>query len=93
MLNAYRQKEATLKAVEHRLSKLKDLGATDEELALLHEGLQIVDASAGRASCGACQRRARAEESQAIALLYGKGYEQELERARDRMRSFPPTAR
>ena len=31
VLNAYRQKEASLKAVEHRLSKLKDLGATDEE--------------------------------------------------------------
>ena len=44
VLNAYRQKEASLKAVEHRLSKLKDLGATDEELALLHEGQQIVDA-------------------------------------------------
>lgn len=43
-LNAYRQKEASLKAVEQRLSKLKDIGATDEELALLHEGLQIVDA-------------------------------------------------
>lgn len=43
-LNAYRQKASSLKAIELRLTKLKDFGATGEELALLHEGLQIVDA-------------------------------------------------
>lgn len=86
-LNAYRQKEASLKAVEQRLSKLKDIGATDEELALLHEGLQIVDALQDEQDA-ALASVARGEESQAIALLYGKSYEQELERAQDRIDHF-----
>ena len=87
VLNAYRQKEASLKAVEHRLSKLKDLGAMDEELALLHEGLRIVDALQDE-QAEALASVARGEESQAIALLYGKAYEQELERAQDRIDHF-----
>lgn len=86
-LNTYRQKEASLKAVEQRLSKLKDLGATDEELALLHEGLQIVDALQDEQAT-ALASVARGESSQAVALLYGKTYEQELERAQDRIDHF-----
>ncbi|MGL5700485.1 MAG: hypothetical protein ACRCYL_14870, partial [Kluyvera sp.] len=42
-LSEYRQKETARVDVEQRLSKLKDTGATLEELAQLHEGLQIVD--------------------------------------------------
>jgi hypothetical protein len=39
--NITRQK--TPEAIELRLEKLQDNGASDEELALLHEGLKIVD--------------------------------------------------
>lgn len=70
-LNAYRQKASSLKAIELRLTKLKDFGATGEELALLHEGLQIVDALQEE-QAAALASMARGETSQAIALLYGK---------------------
>ena len=83
-LNAYRQKASSLKAIELRLTKLKDFGATGEELALLHEGLQIVDALQEE-QAAALASMARGETSQAIALLYGKAYEQELERAQVRI--------
>lgn len=91
-LNAYRQKEASLKAVEQRLSKLKDIGATDEELALLHEGLQIVDTLQDEQAT-ALASVARGEESQAIALLYGKSYEQETGASPGPDRSFPSVTR
>nr|WP_233614795.1 diguanylate cyclase [Citrobacter sp. FDAARGOS_156] len=86
-LNAYRQKASSLKAVEQRLTKLKDFGATGEELALLHEGLQIVDALQEEQAT-ALASMARGETSQAITLLYGKAYEQELERAQVRIDHF-----
>lgn len=86
-LNAYRQKEASLKGVEQRLSKLKDTGATGEELALLHEGLQIVD-NLQEEQEAALSSASRGENQQAIALLFGKAYEQELERAQDKIDHF-----
>ena len=79
MLNAYRQKEATLKAVEHRLSKLKDLGQRMKSWRYCTKGCRLLDALQDEAA--ALASVARGEESQAIALLYGKAYEQELERA------------
>lgn len=86
-LNAYRQKASSLQEVEQRLTKLKDVGATGEELALLHEGLQIVDALQEEQAM-ALASMTRGETSQAIALLYGKAYEQELERAQVRIDHF-----
>ena len=86
-LNNYRQKEASLKAVEHRLAALKAAGATGEELALLHEGLQIVDALQDE-QAAALASVARGEHTQAIALLFSKTYEQELEQAQDRIDHF-----
>lgn len=86
-LNAYQQKASSLQEVEQRLTKLKDVGATGEELALLHEGLQIVDALQEEQAM-ALASMARGETSQAIALLYGKAYEQELERAQVRIDHF-----
>ena len=86
-LNAYHQKASSLQEVEQRLTKLKDVGATGEELALLHEGLQIVDALQEEQAM-ALASMARGETSQAIALLYGKAYEQELERAQVRIDHF-----
>lgn len=43
VLQEYRQQAQATAANEHRLEKLKDNGATAEELALLREGLQIAD--------------------------------------------------
>lgn len=86
-LQTYQQKEASLKAVEHRLTKLKDTGATGEELALLHEGLQIVDALQVEQET-AIKGIASGEQAQAIALLFGKPYEQELELAQDKIDHF-----
>lgn len=86
-LDTYRQKETSLINVEHRLTKLKDAGATGEELALLHEGLQIIDALQNEQET-AISSVARGEASQAIALLYGKPYEQQLERAQAQIDHF-----
>ena len=77
VLDTYRQKESALKDIEHRLSVLKDTGATGEELALLHEGLQIVDALQDEQQT-ALNSVANGEEKQAVSLLYGKIYEQQL---------------
>lgn len=86
-LNEYRQKEALLKNVEHRLVKLKDNGASGEELALLLAGLKIVDELQDEQQA-ALSSVARGEEPQAISLLYGKTYEQELERAQNQIDHF-----
>lgn len=86
-LDTYRQKETSLKEIEHRLANLKDAGATGEELALLHEGLQIVD-TLQEEQAMAFSSVARGEDQQAIALLFSKAYEQELERAQDRIDHF-----
>lgn len=43
MLQEYRQQTQAITAIERRLVKLKDNGATAEELALLREGLQMAD--------------------------------------------------
>ena len=43
VLKEYNQAENSLKSIELRLEKLQDNGASDEELALLHEGIKIVD--------------------------------------------------
>lgn len=87
VLKEYRQKETALKSIEHRLSKLNDAGATGEELALLHEGVQIVDALQDEQQA-ALANMARGETAQAMALLYGKIYEQELDRAQERLDHF-----
>lgn len=87
VLKEYRQKETALKSIEHRLSKLNDAGATGEELALLHEGVQIVDALQDEQQA-ALANMARGETAQAMALLYGKIYEQELDRAQEKIDHF-----
>ncbi len=83
----YRQKAASMVGVEHRLQKLKDAGASDEELALLHEGLTVADALQDE------QQRAIAsvnsgQQAQAIERLYGERYESELEQAQTQIDHF-----
>lgn len=87
ILKEYRQKEASLKTIEHRLAKLNDVGATGEELALLHEGVQIVDALQDEQQAALASME-QGDTTQAMALLYGKTYEQDLDRAQERFDHF-----
>ncbi|MFJ5979719.1 diguanylate cyclase [Enterobacter cancerogenus] len=87
ILNEYRMKEGSLKGIEHRLEALKDTGASVEELALLQEGLKIIDELQDEQQV-ALASMAQGNEQQAVALLYGKTYEQELERAQSQIDHF-----
>ncbi|MEG1212756.1 MAG: diguanylate cyclase [Leclercia sp.] len=87
VLQAYRQKTESMLKVEHRLQKLKDAGASDEELALLHEGLQVADALQEEQQ-SAIARAESGQQSQAIALIYGELYEKELEQVQSQLDHF-----
>jgi diguanylate cyclase (GGDEF)-like protein len=87
ILEEYRQKEGSMKSIEVRLEKLKDTGASNEELLLLGEGLKIVDELQDEQQA-ALARMARGDEQQAVALLYGSAYELELERAQREIDHF-----
>jgi CHASE3 domain sensor protein len=86
VLKEYNQAENSLKSIELRLEKLQDNGASDEELALLHEGIKIVDELQDEQQTALTSRRG--EDAQAVALLYGAPYEQELERAQNQIDHF-----
>lgn len=83
----YRQKAETMVRIEHRLQKLKDAGASDEELALLHEGLQVADALQDEQQ-SAIASVGRGQQPQAIELLYGERYENELEQVQNQLDHF-----
>ena len=87
ILSEYRQKEGALQSIDTRLSRLKDNGATGEELALLHEGLKIIDELQDEQQ-SAIASVARDEAPQAVALLYGGPYEQELDRVQSQIDHF-----
>lgn len=87
VLQEYRQQAQATAAIEHRLEKLKDSGATAEELALLREGLQIADELQDEQQTALAQV-ARGEEKAAVSLLYGTAYEQELERVQTQLDHF-----
>lgn len=87
VLREYRQQAQTIAGIEHRLVKLKDNGATAEELALLREGLQIADELQDEQQAALAQV-ARGEEKAAVSLLYGVAYEQELERVQTQLDHF-----
>lgn len=87
ILSEYRQKEGSLQSIDTRLSRLKDNGATDEELAVLHEGLKIIDELQDEQQ-SAIASVARDEAPQAVALLYGGPYEQELDRVQNQIDHF-----
>lgn len=87
VLAEYQQKENTLTGIEQRLAALKDNGASGEELALLHEGLQII-AELQDEQQSALSNIAQGGSQQAVALLYGEAYEKELERAQNQIDHF-----
>ena len=83
----YRQKAETMVRIEHRLQKLKDAGASEEELALLYEGLQVADALQDEQQ-SAIASAGRGQQPQAIELLYGERYENELEQVQNQLDHF-----
>ena len=83
----YRQKESELKSIEHHLVQLKDNGASGEELMLLQDGLKIIEELQDEQQT-ALDSIARGEQQQAVALLYGPVYEQEMERAQSQIDHF-----
>ncbi|PTM35370.1 hypothetical protein DA103_16395 [Enterobacter cloacae] len=83
----YQQSEGYLKNIEFRLEKLRDNGASDDELSLLREGLKIIDELQDEQQT-ALSSLERGEDAQAVALLYGAPYEQELERAQNQIDHF-----
>lgn len=87
VLEEYRQKEREIKGVEHRLMQLRDNGASVEELALLREGLQIIDTLQDEQEA-AIASVARGETQSAVDLLFGLPYEQALERAQRQIDHF-----
>lgn len=87
VLREYNQAENSLKSIELRLEKLQDNGASDEELSLLHEGIKIVDELQDEQQT-ALSSLERGEDAEAVALLYGMPYEQELERAQNQLDHF-----
>lgn len=87
VLEKYQAKEAELKNIEHTLRQLKNTGASGEELALLYDGLKIVDDLQDEQQA-AIDGIARGEEQQAVSLLFGKSYELELERAHNTIERF-----
>lgn len=86
-LREYGQAENGLKNIETRLEKLRDYGASDDELSLLREGIKIIDELQDEQQT-ALASLARGEDAQAVALLYGAPYEQELDRAQNQIDHF-----
>lgn len=87
ILNEYRQEEGTLKKSEMHLEKLRDNGASDVELALLREGLTILDRLQDEQQA-ALSSMAQGDPAQAVAQLYSPAYEQDLERAQNQFDHF-----
>uniref|UniRef100_UPI0031D1ED03 sensor domain-containing diguanylate cyclase n=1 Tax=Klebsiella sp. TaxID=576 RepID=UPI0031D1ED03 len=87
LLQEYRQQAHSLKTIEQRLEKLKDQGATSQELLLLREGLQIADELQDEQQTALASIE-RGADNEAIALLYGKPYEQDLDRVQTQIDHF-----
>jgi len=85
--NDYQQAEGPLKIIEQRLGKLRDNGASDEEVALLREGIAIIKELQDEQQ-SALSSLAQGDDAQAVALLYGVPYEHELERAQNQIDHF-----
>lgn len=86
-LKEYDQSESGLKNIEIRLEKLRDNGASDDELSLLREGIKIIDELQDEQQT-ALNSVEQGEDAQAVALLYGAPYEKELERAQNQIDRF-----
>lgn len=86
-LQQYRQRTQSLDSIENRLVKLRDVGASQQELALLREGLRVADELQDEQQA-AILHASRGEEKEAILQVYGKPYEQELDRVQTQIDHF-----
>jgi diguanylate cyclase (GGDEF)-like protein len=86
-LQQYRQQTQSLDSIENRLVKLKDAGASQQELSLLREGLRVADGLQDEQQAAIAQVD-RGEEKAAILQVYGKPYEQELDRVQTQIDHF-----
>jgi diguanylate cyclase (GGDEF)-like protein len=78
-LRIYRQKAADLPAVEERIRKVKDIGATPDELAALADAMRWADTLRG-AQQQAMAAREAGNEDEARRTLFGPEYDRELDR-------------
>lgn len=86
-LTEYRQKAKAMRTIEQRLASLQDIGASADELAVLHEGLKVGDALLDEQQT-ALAHAERGDTRQAISLLYSRAYEQELEQMQGQIDHF-----
>jgi diguanylate cyclase (GGDEF)-like protein len=78
-LRVYRQKAADLPAVEERIRKVKDIGATPDELAALADAMRWADTLRGAEEQAIAAREA-GREDEARRTLFGPEYDRELDR-------------
>jgi len=78
---AYERTRASLGSVEQRLARLKDGGASEQELRSLAEGLRWATTLEDEQQAAIAASR-RGESATARAIVFGPEYERELERVR-----------
>jgi diguanylate cyclase (GGDEF)-like protein len=78
-LRVYRQKAADLPAVEERIRKVKDIGATPDELAALADAMRWADTLQSSQQQAIAAREA-GNEDEARRTLFGPEYDRELDR-------------
>jgi diguanylate cyclase (GGDEF)-like protein len=76
---AYRREKATLRSVEHRISRLQDAGATENELAALRDALHWADALTDEQEA-AIRAVTDGNRDAARTILFGDEYGRELDR-------------
>jgi GAF domain-containing protein/HAMP domain-containing protein len=76
---AYERTSVALGSVEHRLAKLKDVGADRQELRSLEEGLRWAKTLEDEQQAAIAASR-RGDDATARAIVFGPEYERELER-------------
>ena len=83
----YRRALADLATVEKRVRRVRDAGATGDELRALHDGLMWVDALQSQ-QVAALAAKERGDRGAAIDILFSAEYERELDRSRAAIERF-----
>src|SRR3569833_268323 len=86
-LTAYRREAAALGAVEERTRRIRDAGASADELAALHEAMRWAD-MLGEQQQKAIGARRAGDRNGAIDVLFAPEYERELDRVQAAVEHF-----
>lgn len=86
-LIAYRRDAGALRAVEQRTARIRDAGASPEELRVLHEAMRWADALQVQQRV-AIEARSHSDVPGAIAVMFSPEYERELDRIRANVERF-----